>query len=118
MVLPEDDNESQPEDDNESQNQIDSISSTTEQSGRVLDAPAHDADKEVRNKMINKEERNVRKARCIVVVVGIACAIAVGAAINVFARQSEQTTFEIEVRKSERRRSRLCLLLASPKRHH
>jgi hypothetical protein len=89
-----------PEHDNESHNEINSISSTTEESGRVPNAPAEDADKEVRNKMINKEERNVRKARFIVVVVGIACAVAVGAAINIFARRSEQTAFEIEVRKS------------------
>jgi hypothetical protein len=95
IVLPEGDHESLSEAD------IESISSTTEESRRVPNAPAQqDADKEVRNKMINEEEGNVRKARYIVVVVGIACAVAVGAAINTFARQSEQTTFEIEVRMS------------------
>jgi hypothetical protein len=109
MVLPEGDNESL------SEAEIDSLSSTTEESGRVPDAPAEDADKEVRNKMINKEEGNVRKARFVVIAAGIAFAVAVGTAINIFAGQSEQTTFEIEVRKSGWRRSRPCFLLASRK---
>jgi hypothetical protein len=82
---------------------------------RVPNAPAQDAEKEVRNKMIKKEEANVRFARFVVIAAGIACAVAVGAAINIFARQSEKNTFEIEVRKSGRRRSHPCLLLASRK---
>jgi hypothetical protein len=66
--------------------------------------PAKDAEKEMRNKMINKEEKNVRNARYIVIAVGIACAAAVGIAINSFAHQNEQDAFELEVRKSRRHR--------------
>jgi hypothetical protein len=109
MVLPEDDNESRIGADSGS------ISNTTEESGRLSNTPAQDADKGVRNKMIKNEETNVRKARFIVIAAGIACAVAVGAAINIFAKQSEQNTFEIEVRRSGRRRSYPYLLLASPK---
>jgi high-affinity Fe2+/Pb2+ permease len=55
----------------------------------------------VRNKIINKEEKNVRNARFFVIAAGIACAVAVGFAINTFASDSEQTRFEVEVRNFE-----------------
>jgi hypothetical protein len=43
--------------------------------------PAEDAEKDMRNEMINKE-KNVRHARFMIAVV--ACAAAVGATINIF----------------------------------
>ncbi len=95
MVLPE-------KDDSESYNEEEmySISSTSQASGRLL---SNHADKEMRNKIINKEETNVRLVRCVLVVAGIACAVAVGAAINRFAHQNEQDSFQLEVRKNGRR---------------
>jgi hypothetical protein len=90
------------EEDSESVNEADAVSlSSTSGSGPLRDPPpVKDAEKEMRNKMINKEEKNVRNARFIVIVAGIACAAAVGAAINIFAHQNDQATFELEVRKS------------------
>jgi hypothetical protein len=41
------------------------------------------------NKNISKEEKNVRNARLFVIATGIACAVAVGAAVNSFASDSE-----------------------------
>jgi hypothetical protein len=80
-----------------------SLSSTSGTSEPLHDqSPAKDAEKEMRNKMISEEEKNVRKARFIVIAAGIACAAAVGAAINIFARQNDQAIFELEVRKSGR----------------
>jgi hypothetical protein len=100
MVLPE-------EDDSESYNEAEvaSLSSESEGSGHLPNAPAKEADKELRNKIINKEESNVRTARFIVIAAGIACAAAVGAAINIFAHQNDQNSFKLEVRKSGRRRN-------------
>jgi hypothetical protein len=109
------------ENDPESHNEddVDSVSSTSEGNGHLPNPAAVDnADKEMRNKMINKEEKNVRNARFFVIAAGIACAVAVGAAVNTFASDSEQSRFEAEVRNFEWRRSRnhLCLL-ASRKIH-
>jgi hypothetical protein len=103
MVLPE-------EDDSESYNEADVASlSSTSGSGHLPDpAPTKDADKEMRNKIINKEEKNVRNARVIVIIAGITCATAVGVAINIFARQNDQENFELEVRKSGRRQNHPC----------
>jgi high-affinity Fe2+/Pb2+ permease len=55
----------------------------------------------MRNKIIDLEERHVRNARFFVIIAGIACAVAVGFAINIFASDSEQTRFEVEVRNFE-----------------
>jgi hypothetical protein len=105
MVLPE-------EDDSESDNEEEmySISGTSQASGRLYKTPAKDAQTEMRNKIISKEETNVRLVRCVLIVAGIACAVAVGAAINIFAHQNEQDSFELEVRKSERRIHNPCIL--------
>ena len=104
--------------DSESVNEADGSLSSTSGSGPLHDhPPAKDVEKEMRNKIINKEEKNVRKARFIVIIAGIACAAAVGAAINIFAQQNDQATFELEVRKSVRRRHHPCLL-ESRERHH
>jgi hypothetical protein len=96
----------QQEDDSVSQNVAEdqSISSTCTSgtSGQAPKPTAKNAEKEMRNKIISKEEKYVRNARYIVIVAGIACAAAVGAAINIFAHQNDQNTFEVEVRKSGR----------------
>jgi hypothetical protein len=93
------------EDDNEPD--VDSLSSTSEGESRDSpNPPVNDADKETRNKIISQEETNVRNARFFVIIAGIACAVAVAAAINTFASDSEQTRFEVEVRNFEQRRSR------------
>jgi hypothetical protein len=107
VLLPEGDDKVllQEGEDSESGSDVDvvSLSSTSGTSGPLHDqSPAKDAEKEMRNKMISKEEKNVRNARFIVVAAGIACAAAVGAAINIFAHQNDQATFELEVRKSRR----------------
>jgi Na+/proline symporter len=78
---------------------------------------AKDADKKMRDKMINKEEKNVRNARFIVIVAGVICAAAVGAAVNIFAHQNEQATFELEVRKTGRRQNHPCLLMSRTTHH-
>jgi hypothetical protein len=99
MVLPE---EVDSESDNEEE--MYSVSSTSQASGRLSCPPAKaDAENEMRKKIINKEETNVRLVRCVLIVAGIACAVAVGAAINIFAHQNEQDSFELEVRTSGRR---------------
>jgi hypothetical protein len=108
------------EDDSDSHNEAEvaSFSSTSAMSGHLPNPSAKDAEKEMRDKIINTEEKNVRNARVIVIVAGIACAVAVGAAINIFAHQNDQAIFEIEVRKSSRRRLNRPCLLASRKGHH
>jgi hypothetical protein len=100
MVLPE-------EDDSESHNEGDvaSLSSTSGSGHSPYPAPAKHAGKEMRNKIIDKEEKNVRNARFIVIAAGVACAAAVGAAINIFAHQNDKASFELEVRKSGRRQN-------------
>jgi hypothetical protein len=106
------------EDDSDTQNEADGISdsSTSFGSGHLPKSSAKDAEKEMRNKIIDKEEKHVRNARVIVIVAGIACTAAVGAAINIFAHQNDQAIFESEVRKSGRRQNH-PYLLASRKRH-
>jgi hypothetical protein len=90
-------------DDSESSNEagVHSLSSTSAGSGHLPKPSAKDADNEMRNKIIHKEEINVRNARFFVIVAGIACAAAVGAAINSFARKNEQNSFELEVRRAD-----------------
>jgi ABC-type xylose transport system permease subunit len=100
------------EDDSKSCDEADVVSlSSTSGSGHLASSPpVKDAEKEIRNKIINQEEKNVRNARFIVIAAGIACAAAVGAAINIFAHQNDQASFELEVRKGGRRQNRPCLL--------
>jgi hypothetical protein len=100
------------EDDSNSQNEADliSLSSASAGSGHLPNPPAKDADKEMRNKIIQKEDWDVFKARCVVVPAGFACAAAVGIAINVFAHHNQQDSFELEVRKSGKRRNHPCSL--------
>jgi hypothetical protein len=54
-------------------------------------------DKEMKDRIIKKEEKAVRNARLLVIIAIIACAVAVSTAIYVFASKSDQTTFELEV---------------------
>lgn len=54
-------------------------------------------DRELRDQIIKREERAVRNARFVVLIAILAAAVAVSAAIYVFARKADQTSFEIEV---------------------
>jgi hypothetical protein len=105
LVLPE-------EDDSESYDEADvvSLSSTSGSGPLPPSSQAKDAEKEMRNKIISQEEKNVRNARFVVIAAGIACAVAVGAAINIFAHKNDQASFELEVRRSGRRYNCPCLL--------
>jgi hypothetical protein len=51
-------------------------------------------DKEMKDRIIKKEEKAVRNARLLAV---IACAVATSTAIYIFASNSDQSTFELEV---------------------
>jgi p-aminobenzoyl-glutamate transporter AbgT len=53
-------------------------------------------DKEMKNRIIKKEEKAVRNARLLVIAAVIACAVAVSTAIYIFASRSDQSTFELE----------------------
>jgi hypothetical protein len=109
----------QQEDDSVSQNEADvvSLSSTSLGSGKLPKTPAKNTENETKNKIIYEEEKSVRNARAIVIVAGVFCALAVGAAINIFAHNNEQAIFELEVRKSARLQNH-PYLLASRKRHY
>jgi hypothetical protein len=54
-------------------------------------------DKEMKDRIIKKEEKAVRNARLLVITAILACAVAVTTAIYVFASKSDQDTFELEV---------------------
>jgi hypothetical protein len=54
-------------------------------------------DKEMKDRIIRKEEKAVRNARLLVAVAITACAVAVSAAIYIFASKNDQSTFELEV---------------------
>jgi hypothetical protein len=56
--------------------------------------------KEMKDRIIKKEEKAVRNARLLVVTAILACAVAVTTAIYVFASKSDQDTFELEVSES------------------
>jgi hypothetical protein len=56
-----------------------------------------EADNKMKDSIIRTEEKAVRKARLWVIVAIITSAVAVSTAIYVFASQSDQTTFELEV---------------------
>jgi hypothetical protein len=58
--------------------------------------------KEMKNRIIKREEKAVRDARLLVAAAIIACAVAVSTAIYVFALNSDQTTFELEVSNNRR----------------
>jgi hypothetical protein len=54
-------------------------------------------EQELKNRIIKEEETHVRRARILVGTVFIACAVAVSTAVYLFAKQSNQQSFEIEV---------------------
>ena len=68
-------------------------------------------DKEMKNRIIRKEEKAVRNARLLVIAAVIACAVAVSTAIYIFASNSDQTTFELEV--SDNRHIHCCGIVIS-----
>jgi hypothetical protein len=54
-------------------------------------------DKEMKDRIIKKEEKAVRSARLLVIAAVIACAVAASTSIYIFASKSDQSTFELEV---------------------
>jgi hypothetical protein len=66
-------------------------------------------DKEMKDDIIKDEERAVRNARLMVIAAIIACAVAVTTAIYIFAKKSDQDTFEREV--SYNRHIHCCRIL-------
>jgi hypothetical protein len=90
--------------------------------------------KDLRDTIIKKEEKSVRKARRLVGVAVITCAIAVSVLVYMFAKKGDQKAFEIQVSfrggkhaeslaKCMESRLMHCTLLASPvrrvcERHH
>lgn len=56
-----------------------------------------DSENELRRKIIQEEERNVRRARILVGIAFLACATAVTTAVYFFTKQSDQYAFEAEV---------------------
>jgi hypothetical protein len=76
----------------------DSLPSSTQPSTtRASEADAQE-DKEMRDRIIKKEEKAVRNARLLVIVAIIACAVAVSTAIYIFSKKSDEDTFNLEVR--------------------
>jgi hypothetical protein len=57
-----------------------------------------EAEKGMRDKIIKKEEKAVRKARIIVIAAFLACATAVSVAVYIFASRADYRSFELEVR--------------------
>jgi hypothetical protein len=65
-----------------------------------VSSPAEDEkqeDKEMKDRIIKREEKAVRYARLLLVAAITVCAVAVSTAIFIFASNNDQTTFELEV---------------------
>ena len=54
-------------------------------------------EQEIKNRVIKEEETDVRRARILVGTAFLACAVAVSVAVYLFAKKSNQESFEIEV---------------------
>ena len=67
-------------------------------SGHDHDETQDKAEKEMRDKIIKKEEKAVRRARVMVVGTFIACATAVSVTVYTFAARADFRNFELEVR--------------------
>jgi hypothetical protein len=86
--------------------------SESNQTAPVESSPAGDdaqEDKEMKNHIIKREEKAVRNARLLVAAAITVCAVAVSAAIYIFASSSDQATFELDV--SNNRHVDYCLKL-------
>jgi hypothetical protein len=62
------------------------------------EAKQDETEKRMRDKIIKKEEKAVRKARILVIGAFIACATAVSVAVYKFASRADYRSFELEVR--------------------
>jgi hypothetical protein len=62
------------------------------------EAKQEEEEKELKDKIAKHEEKAVRKARMIVVVAFITCAVAVSVAVYKFASKADFRSFELEVR--------------------
>jgi hypothetical protein len=91
----------------------DDIFETSSCSGSHQNAPGSslegEDDKEMKDRIIKKEEKAVRNARLLVITAIIACAVAVTTAIYIFASKSDETTFELEV--SNNRNTYCCSIV-------
>jgi hypothetical protein len=88
-------------DDDDPDRSISSSSFTGEsgsRSGHDNNAAQDDAEKEMKDKIIKKEETAVRRARMIVIGGFIACATAVSVAVYKFASKADFQSFEQQVR--------------------
>jgi hypothetical protein len=68
-------------------------------SGHDHNETQDEAEKEMRDKIIKKEEKAVRRARMIVVGAFVACATAVSVTVYKFASRADFRNFELEVRR-------------------
>jgi hypothetical protein len=66
-------------------------------------------DKDMKDRIIKDEERAVRNARLLVIAAILVCAVAVTTAIYIFAKKSDEDTFELEV--SNNRHIYCCSIL-------
>jgi hypothetical protein len=80
--------------------------------GSSLERDNAQEDKEMKDHIIQKEEKAVRNARFLVITAVLACAVAVTTAIYVFASKSDQDTFELEV--SNDRHIHCCNIVIAP----
>jgi hypothetical protein len=76
--------------------------SSCSESSQTLPGPPQEGEvaqegKEMKDRIIKKEEKAVRNARLLVIAAVIACAVATSTAIYIFASNSDQSTFELEV---------------------
>jgi hypothetical protein len=93
-------------DDGDDGNDDRSLSDSTFTGGASASKSGHDHDetqnkveKEMRDKIIKKEEKAVRRARIMVVGAFIACATAVSVTVYTFASRADFRNFELEVRR-------------------
>jgi hypothetical protein len=86
--------------DHDNDSSIGSASSPSTSHGD-LESTSHNtkdgADDDLRRKIIDEEDRNVKRARILVGIAFLLCAAAVTTAVYLFAKQSEQEAFENEV---------------------
>jgi hypothetical protein len=68
-------------------------------------------DKEMKDRIIKTEERNVQIARFVIIGAVIAIAVAVSTAVYLFANKSDQDSFELEV--SNKRHLHCCRIVIS-----
>ena len=61
------------------------------------DEDEHESEQAIRDAFIRKEERNVLRAKVLVLGAIMACAAAVTGSVYIFAKQNDEHSFEVEV---------------------